>query len=734
MIPDAALQTFIAEARELLADIEASLLACERGAADGETINALFRAAHTIKGSAGLFGLDPVVSFTHVMEGVLDRVRGGKQALDPELAGLLLECADHVGGLIASIEQGGDAAEADLARRGAALRERLAGRSDGAPAGEAPCAPASAAPVSREPGATTGDAHWHISLRFRPEVLRHGMDPLSFIRYLTTFGEIAGLRVVDDALPPPERMDPELCYLGFEIGFRTSADKARIESAFDFVREDCTLRILPPRSRIGEYVRLIRELPEADARLGEMLVACGTLTRRELEEALREQSALENGPGPARPLGEILVADGVVRPAAIEAALEKQRQVREARAGEGRSVRIDADKLDRLIDLIGELIIAGASTNLIASRAGLPELTESASRLARLVEEVRDSALNLRMVQIGATFSRFQRVVRDVARELGKDIRLEISGADTELDKTLVERINDPLTHLVRNAMDHGIEPAEARAARGKPAQGVVRLNAYHDSGSIVLEVSDDGGGLNREKILRKARERGIVKDGQSLTDAEIEQLVFEPGLSTADAVTSLSGRGVGMDVVRRNIAALRGSIEIASEEGRGTTVRIRLPLTLAIIDGFLVGVGHSAFVVPLDMVEECIEIGPEQAGAAAGRGCLDLRGRVLPLLRLRELFEIAERPGRRESVVVVRCAGQRIGLVVDELLGELQTVIKPLSRLFSGVKGIGGSTILGSGAVALILDVPGLVQQCAAGGAAGGGRATCFDHSQESK
>jgi two-component system chemotaxis sensor kinase CheA len=311
------------------------------------------------------------------------------------------------------------------------------------------------------------------------------------------------------------------------------------------------------------------------------------------------------------------------------------------------------------------------------------------------------------MVKIGGTFSRFKRVVYDVARELGKDIQLKVSGEDTELDKTVVEKIGDPLMHLVRNAMDHGIDAPDVRASRGKPAQGTVALNAYHDSGSIVIQVSDDGGGLNREKILAKAVERGLVEAGRAMSDSEIYGLIFEPGFSTADQITNLSGRGVGMDVVKRNITALRGSVAISSEPGHGTTVTVRLPLTLAIINGFQVGVGKSVFVVPMDMVDECVEFSAEP-----GHDYTDLRGQVLPFVRLRELFEVAGEPSARQNIVVVRHAGQKFGLVVDGLMGEAQTVIKPLSKMFAQVRGISGSSILGSGDVALILDVPVLMQE----------------------
>jgi two-component system chemotaxis sensor kinase CheA len=506
-------------------------------------------------------------------------------------------------------------------------------------------------------------------------------------------------------------MDPETCYLGFELAFVSDADKDTIEGAFEFVREDSLIRILAPSSKTGEYLALIRELPEEDARLGEILVQCGTLTPTELSEMLQVQSQRQEQTADSPPIGEVLVVENLVQRPVVAAALQKQKQTKEARGPEGNLIRVDASKLDQLINLIGELIIAGSGARMTAQKTGSSDMVEATEVLSRLVEEIRDSALTLRMVQIDATFNRFQRVVRDVSRELGKDIQLQISGGDTELDKTVVERISDPLTHLVRNAMDHGIEPGAVRRANGKSEQGCVRLNAYHEASRIVIEVSDDGGGLDAEKILAKARQRGLVAEGQTLPERDIFNLIFEPGFSTAEQVSNLSGRGVGMDVVKRSITALRGTIELESEPGVGTCVRIRLPLTLAIIDGFLIGVGQAGYVVPLDMVEECIELDGQEA---ADREYLDLRGDVLPFIRLRDLFEHEGDPPRRENVVVVRYAGIRAGLVVDQLMGEFQTVIKPVGKLFEGARGIGGFTILGSGAVALILDIPGLLNQLA--------------------
>jgi len=717
---DSALPTFIAESRELLQNMEEALLRIEQSPDDADTINAIFRAAHTIKGSAGLFGLDDIVAFTHVAESVLDKVRSGELRVAGELVALLLATGDHMTELVNNAADGGELT-ATVRDTGQTLIDQLNVYLGGG--GAAAHAATSKVPVEYElPHTTEGGGQvetdlWHISLRFGLDVYRSGMDPLSFIRYLGTLGDIHHMLTLFDAMPAAQAMDPESCYLGFEISFKSNAEKAAIESVFDFVSENCQIRILPPRSKITEYLRFIADMQGEELRVGEMLVRCGTLTQHELEAALKLQHA--EGTEHPRPIGEVLMDAELVPPPVVAAALEKQRQVKESKSSEANLIRVDAEKLDQLINLVGELIIAGASTTLIAQRAGVPELLEATATLSRLVQEVRDSALTLRMVQIGGTFSRFQRVVRDVSKELGKDIDLVISGADTELDKTVVERIGDPLTHLVRNSMDHGIEAADVRLARGKPAKGTLKLNAYHDAGSIVIEVSDDGGGLNKARILKKAIERGLIDDSAVLSDKEIHNLIFEAGFSTADVVSNLSGRGVGMDVVRRNIEALRGTVDLDSVEGRGSTVRIRLPLTLAIIDGFLVGVGSATYVIPLDMVVECIELGATDHDDSDKR-YLNLRGEVLPYRRLREHFQVHGKATRRENIVVVRYGDEKAGLVVDELLGEFQTVIKPLSSIFQHLEGIGGSTILGSGEVALILDVPGLMKQVIGSASAG--------------
>jgi two-component system chemotaxis sensor kinase CheA len=714
---DELLGVFVIEAREQLEALENGLMQIEQGDREAETINAVFRAAHTIKGASGVAEVTPIEKFTHVLENVLDRLRNGEIEVSGEMISALLNGCDHIGALLTKVEQEQSEPDPDLQAAGEAIVERLRGFAGGAQ----PTPAKSGLPdhqnseVERADGASTaGHDCWHISLRFGHDVLRNGMDPLAFLRYLLSLGEIAHMTTLWDAMPEAEEMDPESCYLGFEINFRSHASKDKIEAVFDFCRDQCELHILPPSSKISDFMALIEALPEESMRLGEILVKSGALTEEELDQGLIKQETAAEGAaaaeGPPPHIGKILVDERVVQPEIVEAAITKQKQVGEKKAAEARLIRVQADKLDHLIDLVGELVIAGASANLLAQKSKQGTLVEATSVLSRLVENIRDSALQLRMVQIGDTFNRFHRVVRDTSKEMGKELELTIKGAETELDKTVVEKIGDPLMHLVRNAMDHGIEPAEVRAARGKPVAGHIGLNAYHDSGSIVIEVTDDGGGLPKEKIRKKAIEKGIISESQPLSDMEVANLIFEPGFSTAEKVTNISGRGVGMDVVRSNIRALRGSVEVHSEEGIGSRFIIRLPLTLAIIDGFLVGVEKSSYVIPLEMVVECMEL----QEASVDRNYLNLRGEVLPVVRLRELFDEPGETPKRENVVVVKSGSQKAGIVVDVLHGEFQTVIKPLGNLFRHLRGISGSTILGSGDVALILDVQALARLAA--------------------
>ncbi|KWS98003.1 MULTISPECIES: chemotaxis protein CheA [Pseudomonas syringae group] len=675
---DQAQQTFIVEARELLQAMEESLLQLESEPGDQDAIGAVFRAAHTIKGSAGLFGLTPIVSFTHIVEDVLDRLREGSVSVDAGLIAVLLKSGDHMLELIDVVASRGQPLQPPALEREAALRQAL--QVYQAPGNAQPADEARAPSVIDEQPA---EVLWHISLRFGVDVFRNGMDPLSFLRYLNTLGQMVQVTTVTDSIPALEAWDPESCHLGFEIDFRSSAGHAAINEVFDFVREDCAIEITP-----------VNETPDHVEPTGTELV-----------------SQTEHSPAVAS--GELLGDQRAVpRTPAAATAVERPSSASEQKNKDGRYVRVNADKLDELINLVGELVIASAGASLLARSCDNDPLQEASSTVSGLVEQILDGALHLRMIPIGDTFNRFRRVVRDVSQELGKDIDLIINGAETELDKTVVEKIGDPLMHLLRNSMDHGIESAEARRAAGKPAKGHLSLNAYHDSGSIVIEIADDGAGLNRERILDKAQQRGLVAVGASLTDQEIYNLIFEPGFSTAEAVTNLSGRGVGMDVVKRNITLLRGTVDLDSQPGQGTIVRIRLPLTLAIINGFLVGIDQSTYVIPLDMVQECIELDEQNRHLTRDSGYLDLRGEVLPLVYLRDHFNHEGPAARRQNVVVVRYAEHKAGLVVDDLLGEFQTVIKPLGKLFGALRGISGSTILGSGAVALILDIPALLNQ----------------------
>ena len=711
---EAAKQGFQVEAEELLEEMEEALLHLENEPDDMDSVNAVFRAAHTIKGTAGVFGFDDVVSFTHVAESMLDMIRDEEIVINDEIIAVLLKSGDHMADLVNHVVETDDAMPAELLSTSDELinkLEQFMGKGEKQKTGQSiEIKDDDSVKINRDQGAdVVSTDNWHISLRFGPEVLKSGMDPQSFLRYLQRIGTIVSVTTLVDKIPSLEKIDPEDCYLGFEISLASDESKESIESVFDFVRDDCQIRILPPNSLISEYIDLIQNLPEEDCLLGEILVKTKVLTDKELKNALDVQQVITDS-GSDQPLGEMLVDAGVVDKDVVSAAVEKQQAVRSKKSNQSRSVRVDSVKLDALINLVGELVIANSSSFLLAERSENPELMEANSITARLVEEIRDSALRLRMVQIGDTFNRFQRVVRDVSRDLGKDIELTIVGAETELDKSVVEKIGDPLMHLVRNSMDHGIESPEERQNKSKSATGNLKLCAYHDSGSIVIEVIDDGKGLDKDKLIKKAVEKGIIKENQVLTEQEAFRLIFEAGFSTAAEVTNLSGRGVGMDVVRRNIESLRGTIDVESEIGVGTTIRIRLPLTLAIIDGFLVGVEEASYVIPLDMVIECVELSEEDRMSSLDRNYINLRGEVLPFIRLREMFQHAGESVSRENIVVVQYAGKKAGIVVDELMGEFQTVIKPLGKIFSQLSGISGSTILGSGEVAVILDVSALV------------------------
>jgi two-component system, chemotaxis family, sensor kinase CheA len=696
----------VPEARELLAEMEAALLAMESQGSAPERINAIFRAAHTIKGSAGLFGLDLIVSFTQKLESILERVRNGELTLGAPLVSVLLASCDYIGQLVDAIEAQTEEVDPDPQKRAELLTSFAPLLGEEAALGEEAVSNTSLTRRLAGTEASSGSAaqHWHISMRFEMSIMQSGLDPLSFILYLRQLGTVLYVHTLTDDIPDADTMDPTLCYLGFELGLKTAADRATLEGVFALVRDDSQVKILPPASGVADYIQIIQGLPRSRRKLGEMLVASGALAQSELDAVLAKQAAAQTEDRPR--LGEVLVQEQLVPGQVVAAALNRQKQGDERRVSEQRVLKVDATKLDQLINLVGELVIASEGARISAARAQQSELVESMGKVGQIIEQVRDRALDMRMIAIGEVFQRFPRVVRDVSRELGKQIELVITGAESELDKSMVDKLSDPLLHIVRNAIDHGIEPVAERLEAGKTPQGRLHLHAYHESGCIVIEIRDDGRGLDRERIVQKAIERGLLAPDAELSEAEVHQLLFLPGFSTADQVTNLSGRGVGMDVVLRNVEQLRGAIDISSSPGEGTTFRIRLPLTLAIIDGFQVAIGDDIFVIPLETVVECVDM----SKSSGKQNLVSLRGEPLPYLRLRDIFHLEPHRGGRESLVVVSHGQQRVGLVVDRLLGDFQAVIKPLGQLFRGIKSVSSSTILGDGTVALILDVATLV------------------------
>ena len=704
-----ALPAFISEAHEQIESLEQLLLQLEGAPGDRELLDALFRCAHTVKGSAGIFGLDRVVTFTHHVETLLDRLREGHLVLTPAISTLLLQANDQIRALVAAAQDPQAESAQDVQAR-EVIVQRLNVASGQAPTAAAalPLAGPGSDNVLGAPGAPT--RRWHVSVQFGGETFRNGMDPLAILNYVRGLGAIPSLACDSAAVPALDVLDPEKCHLAFEFSLDTEATREEIEAAFSFVRDDCTLRLIEPGAGPQDFVALIAAMPD-NRRLGDILIAVGAITRLQLQQGLQSQVDAAASRGGAPPLGEILQAKAGVDPQVVAAALQKQQKQRDGGAGDdNRFIRVHADRLDEVINLLGELVIAGAGASLLARQSRQGMLIEANQQITGLIEEIRNGTLQLRMVPIGETFARFRRVVRDTAAELGKDVVLEIVGGDTELDKSVVERIADPLMHLVRNALDHGLETPEQRVSAAKPAQGKLTLSACHESGSILIRIHDNGRGIQRDKVLQRAWERGLVEQGVVPPEAEILKLIFEAGFSTAEKVTNLSGRGVGMDVVRRNIEALRGSVNISREPGQGSCIEIRLPLTLAIIDGFLVSVGPSKFIFPLDGVVEVIESQPTATTLDAhGRSCVELRGQVLPVVSLRTLYALDSAQPERSSVVVIQSGARHYGVMVDQLLGQHQTVIKPLGRMFRSLRGMSGSSILGTGEVALIFDAKSL-------------------------
>jgi two-component system, chemotaxis family, sensor kinase CheA len=711
---NAALDTFFQEVDELLSAMEVSLLGLETTPDDEELINCLFRVMHTLKGNAGFFDFDALVAFTHQAETILDQLRKGERDITADLITLLLEVKDHTACLAKHYQTDSSPIPDKLNQHSQKLINRLNGR----PADNSTALNNTTHKFTKLDIADSSNIpadNWFISLEFKENALRNGIDPLSFIHYLKSLGDIVDILTLTQTLPAAEHMDPESCYLSFKIAFNSSADKQTIEDVFEFAEDDCNILILPPYSKHEHYLQLLEELSENQVqRLGDMLIQIGVLTEKEVSLALNRQSeSKQQDQLFVKPIGEILIENQSVTRPIVDQALKKQETIKQKVAEESTSIRVDSNKLGELIELVGELVIASSAMQLMVDKHGLDEIEEVTFNMSSLINEVRDTALQLRTIHIGETFSRFRRIVRDTSKTLSKSIELKITGGETELDKTIVEKVTDPLTHLIRNALDHGIEPPEVRIKAGKPATGTIHLNARHDSGLIVIQISDDGAGLDADKIAAKAIANHLISADHHLSKQELFNLIFEPGLSTKEQADNLSGRGVGLDVVKRNIEALRGSVRVESILGQGTTITIHLPLTLAIIDGFMIEAAQERYIIPLNMVEECVELDAKEWHINGIQHYLNLRGEVLPYLRLGEFFtnHSNRTEYRRESLVVVRYGQTRAGFVVDALHGEYQTVIKPLGKLFQELKGISGATILGSGNIALILDVQELIQ-----------------------
>jgi len=664
------LQTFLEESFEGLEVMESGLLNLDVGEADAELVNGIFRAAHSIKGGSATFGLSDVASFTHVVETLLDEVRDGRREVTQELVDLFLASVDCVRDMLQAAQQG----EAFDAEQTAAVQQRLQQLLDAG--GGAAAEPSEAAKEERAVDSASPQG-WKIDFRPHEYLFRTGNDPVRILRELSELGEIS-VEAKLDALPPLAELDPESSYLAWTITLRGEIDEAAIREVFAWVEEDCDLEIQP---LIAVPAAVAAEQEEAVS--GELMVE-----RRKTADRRGER-------GGGRRAGD--------RPA----------------AGDSSSIRVSIDKVDAVINLVGELVITQSMLSTLGEdfeMEKLHRLRDGLAELERNTRELQEDVMRMRMMPISFAFNRFPRMVRDLSAQLGKQVLLEMSGEGTELDKTLIEQLSDPLVHLVRNSMDHGIEPPEERIAAGKPEAGTVMLNAYHKGGNIVIEVRDDGRGLNAEKIRAKAVERGLIQEESPLTEEQIHELIMAPGFSTADAVSDVSGRGVGMDVVRRNIQKLGGSIEIRSTQGEGSCFTVRLPLTLAILDGQSVAVGSETYIVPLISIIESIQVKEGMISHVAGKGeTFKLRGDYLPVIRLSDVFAIEARARELTEglLVVVEGEGRRVGLFVDDLLGQQQVVIKSLEANYHKVEGVSGATILGDGAVALILDIPGLIRMC---------------------
>ena len=648
-------ETFRQEARELLDQLEAGLLDLEQDPSNSDLINSTFRALHTIKGSGARFGFTAVAEFVHEFETAFDRVRKGQSQANAALIQVALDAKDHIHLLIESPEtriEGGDEILAHL-------RVIVEGGS------VEPTPPTKSAPVVASPPPVASVKSWRLVFYLPSDALAYGTNPLLLLEELAQIGPVQ-ITALTDRIPDLDILEPETPHIGWQVDIEADDPTGAIDDVFLFLRDNMELTLTP----------------------------------------------LEANPEAQTPQPETLPEPKII-PASELAGQSPTPRARTAEKPEGTaatSLRVPAERLDELMDRVGELVIAQARLSQIAAQSADSGLKTIAEELERLSSGLRDTTMGIRMVPIGSLFGRFRRLIHDLSSELGKPIEFITAGEETELDKTMIERLADPLVHLIRNSVDHGLESADRRIASGKPEKGIVRLSAVYSGAEVAISVSDDGAGLDLARIRAKAEENGLITADTKLTDAELHHLIFAPGFSTAKEVTSLSGRGVGMDVVKRTIDGLRGTIDVTTNPGQGTTMTLRLPLTLAIIDGMLVRVGNGRYTIPLAAVEECVELPLGLEAHAKGRNFLDIRGSLVPYLRLREVFGTTAPAELHQKVVIVSSGEGRVGLVVDQIIGNNQTVIKQLSKLHASIKSFSGATILGDGTVALILDTAHLV------------------------
>ena len=701
-------QAYRIEAYELLAELETSLLALEETPEDQELISRIFRAMHTIKGSGSMFGFNEIASFAHELETAFDLVRNERMTVTKMLIDLSLAGTDLIRFMLDD-PHAGNMSENETARNIIASLHNLSSTASQQPGAAASSSTTTDTPDTEIPSRVSeditesppGNVTYRIRIRLAQDVFVRGTNPILLLNELRDLGECRVTARLDD-IPDLEAMDPEKCYTYWNVILTTDRGIDAVKDVFIFVEDECDLKI-----QIIDVIEPAVEPTDdiSHKKLGNILVERGDIGPEEIQKVLGKQKRI----------GQLLVEDGAVTPDQVTSALAEQEHIKGIRRSAGQveqtsSIRVPAERLDKLVNLVGELVTVQARLSQTVSplkHAGLLSISEE---VERLITELRDNTMSIRMLPIGTTFSKFKRLVRDLSNDLGKEVTMLTEGAETELDKTVIDRLNDPLVHLIRNSIDHGIEMPHVREAAGKPREGTVQLSAEHSGASVLIRIRDDGAGLNAAAIRRKAEEKGLLAPGTELSEKETFALIFAPGFSTAQKVTGVSGRGVGMDVVKRSIDTLRGSIDIAGREGEGTTVTLKLPLTLAIIDGLLVQLGKGRFVLPLSIVEECVELTRQDASNSHGKQITYVRGEIVPYIQLRDRFGIPGTPPDVQQIVITESAEGRVGFVVDKVIGEHQTVIKSMGRMFRDVDVISGATILGDGTVALIIDIPKLV------------------------